>query len=523
MITEVHRGLGGWQVNLRPDTPPSVLAQVDPDTNAFGHLIVTSARVDPKTMSAATLLAQARYSGVLMRSPDLYQLEGVGLAFWMGDDEGKGPIIEPDLTKTSGTFVQWVTDLCPPGLDAGTYTAVAGALAHSFSYIDRRTALNYTCDYFGGEWKINPNRTLDAGAESDLFVVTPTAIVQRLSGGRDSNIIGIRADVARSADVYGYTTRAIVIASGEGAGQAVGAADASPATSFRDGNGNLVSIAQVVESSDTEAGNQNAVAQAVLDEAYQIRHEVTLSSDAYDIGLDVSVGDSIWIYDVDRNLVDVANTVQYRGQLLHPIKMRVLAYNWPVRRGMGVYFQAPTTAGAIIDLSDWVEFDAATDPVSISVGATPKKYVDDVGGSGSTARVAALGPAGVLKYIPLTADQGPITTLADITGSSAAADVGPNRYIGLTAHCEFATSVNGQWGELYIYEGAGQLARGIADNLNTAGSSSADASVVLRGPAAGSHTYKLMAARTIGAGNVTFVAAALREAYLKVEDLGYAS
>jgi hypothetical protein len=85
-----------------------------------------------------------------------------------------------------------------------------------------------------------------------------------------------------------------------------------------------------------------------------LRRGIQLSSDAYDIGADIACGDTIYVWDPDRDLYDFANQVQYRGRLIFPLKARVYGKTWSVRRGMGVYFRDGVT-GAITDLSDYIE------------------------------------------------------------------------------------------------------------------------------------------------------------------------
>lgn len=354
---------GDWSLGLLDSTPPSILDALDLGSNAFGHVIVTPTHVSTDAVSGATLLSLSRYTGILRERRSKYELGGPGLAAWLGDEDGKGDVLESALTKAAGTFVQWVTDLRPDSLTAGTYTAIAGTLNHSFNQISRREALDYVCDYFGGEWKIDPTGTLHAGPTSALFVTAPQVVVQRRSGGKDLNVTGIAGTVDVARDMEDYTTRVLLIGSA-----GTGSADISPTTAFKDLNGNDVVFTRIVESTETGAGNENTVAQAQLNRFSDQRREITLSSDAYDLGEDVSVGDAIWVWDPEQGLMDEGNEVQYRGQTIYPLEIRVKGRTWPVRQGMGVYFRAPDAA--VTDLTNWIQWESGA--TTVEVGATPR-------------------------------------------------------------------------------------------------------------------------------------------------------
>ena len=364
-ITERVMLPGSWSLNLDPNTPPSVLATVDLASAAFGHIIVTPTHLGTEAVSGATLLAASRYTGILRERPSKYELGGPGLAAWIADEDGKGDVLESALTKVAGTFVQWVTDLRPSSLDAGTYTAIGGTLSHTFDRINRREALDYVCTYFGAEWKVDPTGTLHAGTAANLFTSTPTVVVQPRSGGKDLNVTGINAEVGVARDMDDYTTRVFLIG-----GAGTGSANISPATSFKDLNGNAVDLTRIIESTDTGAGNENTVAQGQLNRFTAQRRALTLSSDVYDLGQDIDVGDAIYVYDPEQGLTDTANQVQYRGQVIFPLSTRCLGRTWPVRRGMGVYFRAPDAGGTITDLTDWVAWESGA--TTVEVGATPR-------------------------------------------------------------------------------------------------------------------------------------------------------
>lgn len=364
-VTERLMLPGAWSLTFKPDTPPSVLDAVSVDDNAFGHIVITANHVDHLALSGSDLLGIARYTGIFRERPSKFDIGGPGLAAWLGDEDGKGDIIETALTKTNGTFVQWVTSIRPSSLTAGTYSAVGGTLTHTFQWVSPREALDYVANFFGGEWKIQPNGTLDAGAQSDLFVVDPDVVVMPWSGGQDMNVTGINAAVGVARDMDDYTTRVVVLGS---AGN--GSANISPTPSYKDLNGNTVDWTRVVESSTTGSGNEATVAQGQLNRFSTQRRAITLDADRYDLAGDFAVGDTIWVYDPEQELVDVTNEVYYRGSTIHPIELRVRGHTWPVQSGMGVYFRAPDASGTVTDLTPYIATETGTS--SVEVGATAR-------------------------------------------------------------------------------------------------------------------------------------------------------
>lgn len=353
-----------WSLRLSETTPRSVLDALDPTYYAFGHIIITPNRIDDPGITAAGLLSVARYTGIYRSRPSHFELGGPGLAAWLGDEDGKGDVVGGSYTANQ-SFVNWVTAINYAAFTAGTYTAIGGPgnLNHTLTDISRRDALNFVCDFYTAEWRVTPAGVLDAGPVANLFVTTPTAVVQRMSGGRDINVTGIKADLDLSRDFDDYTTDVRV----NGA-TTTGTATSSPP--YLDLLGNPVIFTRIIDSPETIAAHVNAVAQAQLNRFTDPRKQVTLSSDMYDIGADFVVGDEINVYDPDLGLVDTTNDVIYRGETIYPISIRCLGMTWPVQQGMGVYFRAPTAGGEITDLTDHVLWE--TGATTIEVGALPR-------------------------------------------------------------------------------------------------------------------------------------------------------
>lgn len=357
-------GIGSWSLRLNDKTPQRTLAALDPDDYAFGHIIVTPTHIPSTGVSASTLLSLARYTGVYRDRPTHFELGGPGLAMWLGDEDGKGDSIVGTYSANQ-SFVAWVTAINYAALTAGTYTAIAGPgnLDYTATDMARRDLLDYVCAFYTAEWRITPAGVLDAGPKANLFVTSPEVVVQRRSGGRDINVTGIKATLDLSRDFQDYTTDVAVNAASTTGLATIGA---SP---YLDLLGNPVIFTRIIDSPDTVAAHDDAVAQAQLNRFLDPRKEITLSTEVYDLGRDVVAGDEIYVYDPELGLVDTANEVHYRGQTVHPVSIRCLGVTWPISEGMGVYFR--NKSGTVTDLSEWVLWE--TGATTLEVGALPRK------------------------------------------------------------------------------------------------------------------------------------------------------
>lgn len=403
-VTERVMGAGGWSIQLRSDTPVAVRDQIQIDDRAFSHLIVTKTHVDPIALGDTAMLARARYTGVYRtQKQDSLVLGGCGLAFWLGDEDGKGDIPETAISLTSGSLPSWVTALKPASLSAGTVTDPGGSLTNSFILCSRRDALNSIMATFSTEWRINPNFTLDVGTAAVLYPATPPAVIVRSRGesGREPNITGIEGSVGTERDVEDYATD-VLLASQSADGVTDITKASSGATTYKDPQGNAVILKKVVGSYNVDTTATSGVAAAELDRVSEVRQALTLSATTYDIAGDIQVGAPVYVYDPLQNLTDTANEVPYRGRTIHPAISRVLGYTWPVKRGMGVYLRYwDGSAFSWADLTPYVVFEAGS--TTVEVGAIPRGDSSPSGASGLgialTAEGAGLDAEGVRDVI----------------------------------------------------------------------------------------------------------------------------
>lgn len=124
-VVQVHEALGSFQFEILANVPREVLDGIQ----HFSHIAVVPGRMDPRQYGDGTLAA-ARYVGVLRRIKyaddgrtnliqDDIRLEGVGMEFWLGDDDNKGYIIETLKDYTAESFATVINDLLPASVTAG--------------------------------------------------------------------------------------------------------------------------------------------------------------------------------------------------------------------------------------------------------------------------------------------------------------------------------------------------------------------------------------------------------------------
>lgn len=363
MIEENLMTVGRWDLALLDTTPQSILDlfNLKTETARFGHIIITPTHVDDRS---ADVLPLSRYTGIYRKRSDRYTIGGCGLAAWLGDEDDKGDLIESALTFTT-TFVNWITALKPSSLTAGTYHAITGPanLDATFERQTRRKAIDFVCDYYNGEWRVDPDGTLHAGEIADLYVTTPEVTIIRGEGGRELGQTGVRAaefDIA--SDVEDYTTR-IFLAGASGTGEA----DIFPLTGSYDLNGNRVEWARFVEASDAEAGTEDTVAENILNRYTSQRYELRIASDLEDLPDVMTVGDMVNVLDIEQGIYDRSNPVAYRGETIYPAMVRLMGMTWPVLEGVGVYFRSSDAGGTVTDITSYVDWD--TGATSLAVGA----------------------------------------------------------------------------------------------------------------------------------------------------------
>ncbi|MGD9729681.1 MAG: hypothetical protein AB7L09_22260 [Nitrospira sp.] len=362
-VTEIASAIGDWSLKLKSDTPQYILDQLE----YFGHIAITSARVDPEA-AGDSLLTASRYVGVLRdRSFGAANkgIGGAGMALWLGDEDDKGEIFESPLVFTNSTFSAAITAALPDAVTAGTITALAGTYSGTHVFQSSRKVIDFICSIFDAEWRVNGDGTLDAGEIADLYVTDPKTAILRNRSGLELTYKALDGIASLDSDVKDFTTRVLLIAEGTEAATVSATADINPVLNpYLDIHGNPVKRTRIISEQQTDATNASARAQLQLNRFTSPRDALKLSTRNYDIKGDVAAGDYVWVYDPEAKLLDTANPIDFHGQEIYPLKLRVFQLSWPVVRGMGVQYRSD--AGVWIDLSDYIEWE--TGETSITVG-----------------------------------------------------------------------------------------------------------------------------------------------------------
>lgn len=373
-VTEVLRGLGSWSLKLSEATPKRILRKMD----FFGHIAINTGRVEAEKVGDA-LLRSSRYVGVYRAKKDKAgrNIAGVGMAFWLGDHEDKGDVIESLITFNNTDFDDAIRSLLPNNgvggaVTEGTLSTSPTPYSGTFQYGTRRKAIDYICQTKGADWRVNGDGTLDAGLESELFRVIPRAALIRRRSGRDMFVQGFNGSIETSQDVEDYSTRTLLLANGQEASTVTATADISPGLNpFRDLRGNPVKLTRVISESDTDTANAQARAQLQLNRFSGSRDSIGCSTNDYDLKGTVVVGDYMWVFDPDAGVQDTANELNFMGEVLYPVKLRLVQMDWPVIAGMSVAFR--TGNGEWIDLTDYIEWE--TGASNLTVGGYSRSLV----------------------------------------------------------------------------------------------------------------------------------------------------
>ncbi|MFI8351332.1 hypothetical protein [Streptomyces sp. NPDC085596] len=377
-VQEVLKALGSWEVKLLSQTPRNVLDSLD----YFGHVAIVPGRLDP-AQYGDTLLTTARYIGVLRtrtigddgrtNAPqDDLSIGGVGMAFWLGDEDGKGDVYENAVAPASASFATAINMLLPASgaVTAGSIYSVPGQYTGSHRYESPRDAITYVCDTMSTtsvpvSWRVNGNATLDAGPDANLFVTNPTCVITTITSGEDMFMRALPGSMDVTRDVEDYSTRVVLLAEGEGTSITTGTADITPSTPYKNLRGGPLKLTRLVSESDTASGNASTRAQLALSQFTSSRNALTLSTADYDVHGTFQVGDRVWVYNPDSGLVDPTTEITFRGQRINPIKLQVTETSWAITDQYTVAYR--DNNGAWVDLTQYVEWE--TDSTStVTVG-----------------------------------------------------------------------------------------------------------------------------------------------------------
>lgn len=262
-VTQVHEALGSFEFELLGNVPREVLDTID----HFSHIAIIPGRLDPRQYGDG-LLSAARYVGVVRRIKnaddgrtnliqDDIRISGVGTEFWLGDDDGKGYVIEALTDFTGASFSTVMNGLRPVSVNNGTIYSVTGSYSGRHQYETPRSAIQYVCQTMSTGtapvgYRVTNDIKLNAGLESDLFVTNPQCIIMRKGStqGEDMFMRALPSTLDMDEDMEDFATRVVMLAESDGDTFATGTADiatiAPGVNVYKDINGVALKLTKLV-------------------------------------------------------------------------------------------------------------------------------------------------------------------------------------------------------------------------------------------------------------------------------------
>lgn len=363
MITEVMMSLGSWNVVLSPATPHYLWDEFD----SFGHIVLTSQWIDPTMFGDTAMLAASRYVGPMLNKAITddggFSLNGAGMVWWLGDEQGLGELIELEVDLSSATLEASIDAVLPLGgsITKGTITEPS---AQTYTGVHQwetpLEAIRTICASLGCEFRVNNDGTLDAGPKDDVFnAAVPTVVVTRYPGKDPAYLSADSESMLLSLDGTPYVSRAIVVTEdSDNVKTIVGYSDRIPAPTQYDIHGNLLSRTLMAET----FGSPVSVATYLLSQLndHSTIAEINIGTTFNEIAEGTfQVGDGFWAFDPPA-FFDASNEITFRGETINPKLLRLLSGSWPVQEGMGVFYRTPDVTPTYIDLTRFVSWEGAS-------------------------------------------------------------------------------------------------------------------------------------------------------------------
>lgn len=364
MITEHLMRPGNGSLRFTADVPASVMLQIIdwlPENGPGCHVVVTPVPVDPDAIGDAATLDAALYSGRIDARPDGRTIEFSGAGVWLDSYN------DAEITRTAGTPTQWLGDLLINGLTTGTVSGGSSVTRTLPAYVaTRRESLDAIAALGGWEYRIRPDFAVDAGTA--LFASPPTVVLANVPGGQDGALRGINGGLLdQRIDVAGIATKAAVLA-GAGGGSVV--ATATKATTLKTPANGTPVIVDVCSSPGETTTNAATTATNFLN-LQSASRQVQVTSQTPFVRLHVEPGDEVYLWDLPAGLVDTAEQVWFRGEIIAPMVVRLLSLTWPIEVGTGVLIRS--NAGEWLDVTPWMEWESS--PATWVVGDwSPSNY-----------------------------------------------------------------------------------------------------------------------------------------------------
>ena len=355
------------------------------DLNQWNHFAISHKGDFFRTYKNGVQIAEVKRPELFVRvSSDSLQIgKGQDGNFFEGYLDG--------MVITRGTAKYW--DAFTPSTSAPTATTANKTYTGKHYLESAYRSIKTICTALDAEFKMQNDGTIDVGPRSALFTghedSTPEGMIVRRLSGSDPNIKGYSGvDLSTEFNAEDFVSRVELTASQVGSTINLGQADAKDVP-YKDLFGNELERIQILAENDIPDTMRDIRAEAYLNEYNKIQKTLNVGLEDYDISGDIDVGDIIYVYDPDVGFEDTATDaalenrdrfeITYQGQILHPIKIRVMGLSFPISDDMGVFYRDKD--GNYTDLTDYVVFE--TGITQIEVGATTKTINQDLRATGA--------------------------------------------------------------------------------------------------------------------------------------------
>ena len=404
---------GNYSVNFSQEFTPTEIIEA---IQEWGHIVITPQQVDVDTLADSDILSAATYTGIVLNrtlEEGVVTVSGQGLELYMGDGAAKGMVIAESnnvgkvriytgTTLAETLFNSTAQTNKPLGImldEAGNTQAITqgtinnptGTYTGQHFVETALSALKFICETLDVEYRVNPQGTLDAGPAANLFngvgTAEPNTIVVKTAYGEDPALEGIVPQGLRTEfDATDWVSR--VDFTGEvgffdTATDVAGEANIA-SNPYKDLHGNALKRVGLVQEPDIPAASLNDRASTMLNELSRVKKILNLDLTQYEVNGDLSAGDFIYAFDPDIGFVDSSTDataesrdkyeVTFRGEVINPVKVRVIGLTFPIIDSMGVYFRDKD--GNYTDLSEYVQYESGS--AQVELGDVIRTIGDDL-------------------------------------------------------------------------------------------------------------------------------------------------
>ena len=381
MTSEVNEGRnawGSWRLDWKPNTPAAIRAAADARRNPLSLVRFYGSQIPGEGVGTVPGL----FTGILWNS-DLNGIGGYGPTWLAGTPGGsiwgpwdeQGPwSVSPIVFdgSTNGSLSDWVSAsvyTTESNLIPGSVTGPTTKRAGTITARSLRTILDsFIAPSWGVEWRVNDRFQLDVGPTATLYPVGAKYPLAVKHGGRDASALALQvADLGLTTDWSDFLTRA-AIRNGAGTNYIANAGTTIPGPNGVNLRWGAIRGVDTIPAAEAQ---EQAAAQVAR---RSLTSSAVITSVEYEVTARVPCGGWIGVYDADAGYWDLTNPLQYLGETIFPVMLRVEAVDWPVQEGMGVWLDRRHRSGDgsdLIDLSPYVEWAPVDAETRITVGTPP--------------------------------------------------------------------------------------------------------------------------------------------------------